>query len=383
MNPPLLIASGGHVIPNLRLAASVLRASGEPPVLLGLVQPELVGHVFGRRCGSTSSCLIAVAIGFAISMALALIAHRYRRLRAAGDRVHLVPLHDPVAGAVRAAGAAFPGLGLSRTTAEVALVSYTLLILFRNILTGLRSVPSEVLDAARGMGMSRRQMLWRVELPLAMPAIIAGLRIATVSTSRWRRSPRWSTTQGLGVPIFSGISDSNFKTELIAAGGLAVLLAFAGRRAAGRRAAIADAMVADAGRVGALAMTQLRRRLQVHRPQRADPGRAALHDAHLLRARDAEDHRDRDGDLAGDRAAARRLAGPPPPWLVRRDQPRQRLARAAEPRRAGDRVRVPRDRAKQVLLALVVLAVPPIITNAYVGVDQVDRTWSTRRAGWG
>ena len=66
-------------------------------------------------------------------------------------------------------------------SAEIALVSYTLLILFRNILTGLRSVPAEVLDAAEGMGMSRGQALLRVELPLALPSIIAGLRIAVVT----------------------------------------------------------------------------------------------------------------------------------------------------------------------------------------------------------
>ena len=75
--------------------------------------------------------------------------------------------------------------------------------------------------------MSRRQMLWRVELPLAMPATIAGLRIATVSTVALGTLAALVDNSGLGVPIFSGISDSNFKTELIAAGGLAVLLALA------------------------------------------------------------------------------------------------------------------------------------------------------------
>ena len=81
-----------------------------------------------------------------------------------------------------------PITGLTVTTVEVALVSYTLLILFRNILDGLRGVPPDVLEAARGMGLTRRQTLWRVELPLAVPAIIAGLRIATVSTIA---SPPW------------------------------------------------------------------------------------------------------------------------------------------------------------------------------------------------
>ena len=168
--------------------------------------------------------LIAVAIGFAISMTLALLAHRYRPFEQPvvvfTSFLYTIPslaffeLLVPV-----------PGLGLSRATAEVALVAYTLLILFRNILTGLRSVPGEVLDAARGMGMNRRQMLWRVELPLALPAIIAGLRIATVSTVALATIAALVDNEGLGVPILNAINDSNFKTELIAAGGLAVLLA--------------------------------------------------------------------------------------------------------------------------------------------------------------
>ena len=168
--------------------------------------------------------VIAVAFGFAISMALALLAHRYR------------PVEQPVtwftsflytipALAFFELLLGFPWLGLNRTTAEIPLIAYTLLILFRNILTGLRSVPSDVLDAARGMGMNRRQMLWRVEVPLALPAIIAGLRIATVSTVALATIAAAIDNEGLGAPILSAISDSNFKTELIAAGGLAVLLA--------------------------------------------------------------------------------------------------------------------------------------------------------------
>jgi osmoprotectant transport system permease protein len=170
--------------------------------------------------------LIAVAIGFAISMALALIAHRYRRAEQPviwfTSFLYTIPslaLFELLVGV--------PGLGLSSATAEVALVAYTLLILFRNILTGLRSVPAEVHDAAEGMGMSRRQMLLRVDLPLALPAIIAGLRIATVSTIALATIAALVNNEGLGVPILNAISDSTFKTELIAAGGLAVLLAVA------------------------------------------------------------------------------------------------------------------------------------------------------------
>jgi osmoprotectant transport system permease protein len=75
-----------------------------------------------------------------------------------------------------------PFTGLSTLTAEIALVSYTLLILIRNIVTGLDGVPEDVKEAATGMGMTRRQLLWRVELPMALPVVVAGIRIATVST---------------------------------------------------------------------------------------------------------------------------------------------------------------------------------------------------------
>ena len=110
------------------------------------------------------------------------------------------------------------------TTVEVALVGYTLLILFRNILAGLRAVPPEVLEAARGMGLTRRQTLWRVELPLALPAIVAGLRIAVVSTIALATVAAFVIPEGLGRPIFIALRD-DFKTEIIAAGALAVVLA--------------------------------------------------------------------------------------------------------------------------------------------------------------
>ncbi|HWE59246.1 MAG TPA: ABC transporter permease [Solirubrobacteraceae bacterium] len=168
--------------------------------------------------------LVAVAIGFAISMALALLAHRNRHFEQPvivfTSFLYTIPslaFFELLIGV--------PALGLSFWTAEIPLIAYTLLILFRNILTGLRNVPTEVLDAARGMGMSRRQMLWRVELPLALPALIAGLRIATVSTVALGTIAALVDNQGLGVPIISGINNFYFKTELIAAGLLAVLLA--------------------------------------------------------------------------------------------------------------------------------------------------------------
>ena len=168
--------------------------------------------------------LIAVVIGFLISTALAVIAYRRRWL----ERPVLVVtsiLYTIPSLALFELLAPIPGLGLSRTTAEIALVSYTLLIMFRNTLTGLREVPVEVRDAASGMGMGPLRSLLRVEIPLALPAIIAGLRIATVTVISLATVASLIDNEGLGVPILSAISNEVFKTELIAAGGLAVLLA--------------------------------------------------------------------------------------------------------------------------------------------------------------
>lgn len=117
-----------------------------------------------------------------------------------------------------------PITGLSVTSAEIALVSYTLLILFRNTLTGLREVPEEARVAARAMGLTQQQILRRVELPLALPAIMAGIRIATVTTISLATVAAFIGVGGLGEPIFNAIQ-SGFKTQFVAAGLLAVLLA--------------------------------------------------------------------------------------------------------------------------------------------------------------
>jgi len=111
------------------------------------------------------------------------------------------------------------------TTVEVALVSYTLLILYRNILEGLRGVPAEAREAARGMGLTSLQVLLRIDLPLAVPATVAGLRLATVSTISIATVAAFVIPEGLGRPIFIGITQNVFKTEIIAAGALAIMLA--------------------------------------------------------------------------------------------------------------------------------------------------------------
>jgi osmoprotectant transport system permease protein len=123
--------------------------------------------------------VIAVTVGFVISFGLALLIRRFPRfyspILAVSGILYAIP-------SIALFVLFIPITGLSLLTAEIALVSYTLVILVRNMVTGLRGVPAEVLEAANGMGFSDRQRLWRVELPIALPVIVAGVRIATVTT---------------------------------------------------------------------------------------------------------------------------------------------------------------------------------------------------------
>lgn len=117
-----------------------------------------------------------------------------------------------------------PFTGLTARTVEIGLVLYSLVILVRNILAGLDGVPADVREAARGMGYGSLRMLLRVELPLALPAIIAGLRIATVSTIALVTVGAVIGNGGLGNLIYDALG-SNFKAEVLTASVLCVALA--------------------------------------------------------------------------------------------------------------------------------------------------------------
>jgi len=119
-----------------------------------------------------------------------------------------------------------PITGRGNLTAIVALSAYTLQIIYRNTMTGLANVPAAVKDAARGMGLTERQVLWRVELPLATPEIVAGLRIATVSTVALATLAVLAGAGGLGTRIY-GQGNLQFATTIIIAGGIAMLMALA------------------------------------------------------------------------------------------------------------------------------------------------------------
>ncbi len=163
--------------------------------------------------------LLPLAIGFAISMGLAIVAHRRRWLTGPITTVTGIFFAIP---SVAAFFLLQPITGLGYTTAMVALVSYTLLIIFRNITTGLRNVPAETRDAALGQGLTEKQVLFRVELPLAIPEIMAGLRVASSTTVGLAALAFYAGAGGLGEEI---LRDKFFKSNVVAAGGLCVLLA--------------------------------------------------------------------------------------------------------------------------------------------------------------
>ncbi len=167
--------------------------------------------------------LASVCIGFAIAFALSLLAHRHRWLSptflGATGVLYTIP-------SIAFFFLLLPITGRGRTTAIIALTAFTLQIIYRNVTTGLANVPADIKDAGRGMGLTDRPLLWRVEIPLAMPEIIAGLRIATVSTVALATLAVFVNGGGLGVEIYTA-GNLTFKTGIVIAGTLAILLALA------------------------------------------------------------------------------------------------------------------------------------------------------------
>ena len=184
---------------------------------LGAIRSALVQHI--------ELTLIAVGVGLVLSSFLAVVAIRFRityqPINAVTGIMYAIPslalfiLLTPIT-------------GLTELTAEIALVSYTLQILFRSIVAGIDSVPASVRESATAMGFTRRQQFWRVELPLALPVIASGLRIATVTTVGLVpiSGILGSDQGGLGTFIFDGLARF-FNTPLLVGGVLTVALAVA------------------------------------------------------------------------------------------------------------------------------------------------------------
>ena len=178
--------------------------------------------------------LLAVVLGLVISFPLGLVARRWRRT--AGPILGFSGVLFTVPSLALFA-LLVPFTGLSRTTAEIGLVGYTLLILVRNIVAGLEGVPDDVREAAEGMGYRPLGQLLRVELPLAVPAIVAGIRIATVTTIGLVTVTGLIGQGGLGALIIEGIN-RDFRTPLVVGSVGSIALAV-----------LADAALAGAARV--------------------------------------------------------------------------------------------------------------------------------------
>jgi osmoprotectant transport system permease protein len=214
-----LFAQEGPVIPDFGRGDECIRQNGNFCVkwfvdnFTDRFLPRVVEHI--------ELAAIALAFGMVISFAAALIAYRYSSFELPFANVAALFYTIP---SIALFQILVPITGIGWTTIEIALVSYTLLILFRNTLTGLKEVPDEAKEAAEGMGLTRRQSLTRVELPLAVPAIIAGVRVATVTTISLATVGAFITPLGLGAPIFSAIQ-TGANTEFVAASLLAIALA--------------------------------------------------------------------------------------------------------------------------------------------------------------
>jgi osmoprotectant transport system permease protein len=166
--------------------------------------------------------LIAVAVGLLIAFALSFVGLRVPALYPPITWITGILYTIP---SLALFALLIPYTGLTIVTAEIGLVSYTLLILIRNIVSGIRGVPADVREAAVGMGYTARELLWRVQLPLALAVIVAGIRVATISTIGLVTVTGLIGLGGFGNLIWQGIQ-LFFSTELIvgAAGSVALAI---------------------------------------------------------------------------------------------------------------------------------------------------------------
>ncbi len=148
----------------------------------------------------------SLAIAFAISLGVGIWAARHDRVLRWALGVSGVLYTIPTLAFL---ALLIPVVGLGRSNAIICMVAFSLMILVRNVAVGIREVPAEVVEAAKGMGMSSGEILRRIELPLALPVIVAGLRIATVTVISVAVVAAYVNAGGLGTLIFSGISSDH------------------------------------------------------------------------------------------------------------------------------------------------------------------------------
>jgi osmoprotectant transport system permease protein len=189
----------------------------------------ICGKYYSSRAGDLTDALVqhigivvaSVLLGLAIAVPLALLARRYRKLQGlivgTTTAIYTIP-------SLALFSLLVPLTGLGLTTVVIGLGLYSLTILVRNILEGLAGVPADVRESAVGMGYARGRMLWRVEVPLALPAIMAGLRVATVSAVALTTVGAILDYGGLGDLLVDG-TRTDFRAQVLATSVLCVLLA--------------------------------------------------------------------------------------------------------------------------------------------------------------
>lgn len=198
----------------------LLGADTEPLVRWDWVSEHL-GEIVSRGEQHVYLVVVSVVLGFAIAFPLAVLSSRHRWTVSPITWVSGVLYAIPSLALI---SLLLPITGLSLTTVAIPLTSYNVLILFRNTLAGLDGVPPDVREAARGLGLTERQRLWRVEVPLALPVIIAGIRIATVSSVGLVTVAALIGRGGFGQFILLGLNEF-FWTPLVVGVVLSVILA--------------------------------------------------------------------------------------------------------------------------------------------------------------
>lgn len=180
--------------------------------------PDVVGL---RLLQHLEIVAIALVVAFAIALPLGVAAARDARVRAPllGTLGVLYTLPSLAVFALL-----IPLFGLGLVTTEIALVAYAQMILVRNIVAGLDAVPATIREAARGLGMTRAQALWRIELPLALPVILGGVRLAAVATISIATLAGKIDAGGLGALLFAGL-DNDDPSRIVAGSAAAATLA--------------------------------------------------------------------------------------------------------------------------------------------------------------
>jgi osmoprotectant transport system permease protein len=179
------------------------------------------GEIAWRTAEHVELVLIALVIACAIALPLGIYVARHRRLGnlllGGLNVIYTIPSLALLALLV-------PLFGIGTTTALVALVAYALMILVRNVVAGIRGVPFALVDAARGLGMSPRQTLWRVEIPQALPIMLGGARLATITLIALATLASWVNAGGLGTLVLYGLQHDDPARALVGSA-IAALLA--------------------------------------------------------------------------------------------------------------------------------------------------------------